>query len=94
MAISEFPRASAVYQNKVRCSTFDMEMIFHSHANKTHFHKKCWAPNLVLIQRPGGTRKCPIKLHETGIVDTVAFKEKFSSAGCIKIFHFRAGLRR
>ena len=30
-----------LYQNEVRCSTFDMEMIFHSHANKTHFHKKC-----------------------------------------------------
>ena len=28
-----------LYQNEVRCSTFDMEMIFHSHANKTHFHK-------------------------------------------------------
>ena len=36
-------------------------MIFHSHANKTHFHKKGWAPNLVLIQRPGGTRKWPIE---------------------------------
>ena len=49
-----------LYQNEVRCSTFDMEMIFYSHANKTHFHKKGWAPNLVLIQRPGGTRKWPI----------------------------------
>ena len=29
-------------------------MIFHSHANKTHFHKKGWAPNLVLIQRSRG----------------------------------------
>ena len=29
-----------LYQNEVRCSTLDMEMIFHSHANKTHFHKK------------------------------------------------------
>ena len=28
-----------LYQNEVRCSTFDMEMIFHSHANKTHFLK-------------------------------------------------------
>ena len=28
------------YENEVRCSTFDMEMIFHSHANKNHFHKK------------------------------------------------------
>ena len=50
-----------LYQNEVRCSTFDMEMTFHSHANKTHFHKKSWAPNLVLIQRPGETRKWPIQ---------------------------------
>ena len=28
------------YQNEVKCSAFDMEMIFHSHVNKTHFHKK------------------------------------------------------
>ena len=27
---------------------------------KTHFHIKGGAPNLVLIQRPGGTRKLPI----------------------------------
>ena len=36
-----FPSSpGSLYQNEVRCSTFDMEMIFHSHANKTHFHKK------------------------------------------------------
>ena len=29
-----------LYQNEVKCSAFDMEMIFHSHANKTHFHEK------------------------------------------------------
>ena len=29
-----------LYQNKVKCSAFDMQMIFHSHANKTHFRKK------------------------------------------------------
>ena len=29
-----------LYQKEVKCSAFDMEMIFHSHANKTHFHKK------------------------------------------------------
>ena len=28
------------YQNEVKCSAFDVEMIFNSHANKTHFHKK------------------------------------------------------
>ena len=29
-----------LYQNEVKCSAFDMEMVFHSHASKTHFHKK------------------------------------------------------
>ena len=29
-----------LFLNEGRCSAFDMEMIFHSHANKTHFHKK------------------------------------------------------
>ena len=48
-----FPSSSGLlYQSEVRCSTFDMEMIFHSHANKTHY-KKGWVPNLVVIQRPG-----------------------------------------
>ena len=30
---------------------------------KNHFHIKGWALNLVLIQRPGGTRKWPIPLE-------------------------------
>ena len=46
-----------LYQNEVKCSTFDMEMIFHSHANKTHFHKKCSALGLILKVRVSGTRK-------------------------------------
>ena len=29
-----------LFQNEGRCSAFDMEIIFHSHANKTHLHKK------------------------------------------------------
>ena len=28
-----------LFQDEGRCSAFDMEIIFHSHANKTHFHK-------------------------------------------------------
>ena len=40
-----------LYQNKVKCSAFDMEMIFHSHANKTHFHKKGCALGLILKVR-------------------------------------------
>ena len=41
-------------------SAFDMEIIFHSHANKTHFHKKGCAPSLILKVRVFGTRKWPI----------------------------------
>ena len=40
-----------------------MEIIFHSHAKKTHFHKKGCAPSLILIQRPGGTRKWPTVIY-------------------------------
>ena len=29
-------------QNEVKCLAFDMEMILHSHANKTHLNKKGW----------------------------------------------------
>ena len=29
-----------LFQNEGRCWAFDMEIIFHSHTNKTHFHKK------------------------------------------------------
>ena len=31
-----------LYQNKVKCLafSFDMKLSFHSHVNKTHFHKK------------------------------------------------------
>ena len=29
-----------LYQNEVKCSAFDVEIILHSYANETHFHKK------------------------------------------------------
>ena len=54
-----------LFQNEARCSAFDMEMIFHSHANKTHFHKKGCAPSLVLKVRVFGTRKWHISLSQT-----------------------------
>ena len=50
-----------LYQNEVKCSAFDMEMIFHSHANKTHFHKKGCALGLILKVRVFGTRKWSIE---------------------------------
>ena len=49
-----------LYQNEVKCSAFDMEIIFHSHANKTHFHKKGCALSLILKVKVFGARKWPI----------------------------------
>ena len=45
-----------LFQNEGRCSAFDVKIIFHSHANKTHFHKKGCAPSLILKVRVFGTR--------------------------------------
>ena len=45
-----------LFQNEGRCSAFDMEIIFHSHANKTHSHQKGCAPSLILKARVFGTR--------------------------------------
>ena len=44
----------------IKCSTFDLKVIFHSHANKTHFHKKGFALGLILKVRDLRTRKGPI----------------------------------
>ena len=55
-----------LFQSEGRCSAFDMEIIFHSHVNKTHFNKKGCAPSLILKARVFGTRMWPILfiLHE------------------------------
>ena len=59
--IKPFPSfPGPLFQNEGRCSAFDMEIIFHSRANKTHFHKKGWAPSLILKVSVFGTRKWPI----------------------------------
>ena len=49
-----------LFQNEGRCLAFDMEIIFHFHANKIHFHKKGSAPSLILKVRVFGTQKWPI----------------------------------
>ena len=46
-----------LFQNEGRCSAFYMEIISHSHTNKTHFHKKGGALSLILKVRVFGTRK-------------------------------------
>ena len=49
-----------LYQNEVKCSAFDMKVIFLCHANKTHFLKKGFVLGLVLKVRVFGTQKWPI----------------------------------
>ena len=51
-----------LYQNEVKRLAFDMDMIFHSNANKIHFHRKGCALGLVLKVRVFGTQKWPIGL--------------------------------
>ena len=54
-----FPRSPGlcIKTNEVQCIAFDMEMIFHSHANKTHFYEKGCALGLILKVRVFGTHK-------------------------------------
>ena len=47
-------------QNEARCTTFLVKTSFICMSMKYDFRIKGWAPTLVLKQRPGGTRKCPI----------------------------------
>ena len=44
-------------QCEAKCETIDMKMIFDSHANKSHLHKKGLALNLVLRVKVLGARK-------------------------------------
>ena len=48
------------FQNEAKCTTFLVKMSFICTRMKSHFHIKGWALNLLLLQRPGGTRKWPI----------------------------------
>ena len=61
-----------LFQDEGSSSAFDMEIIFHSHANKTHFHKRGCAPSLILKVRVFGTRKWPIEVDLFRRVDTVS----------------------
>ena len=49
------------FQNEARCTTFLVKMSFICMRMKNDFHIKGWAPILVLKQKPGGTRKWPIR---------------------------------
>ena len=45
------------FQNEAKCATSFVKLSFICMRMKNHFHIKEWALHLVLIQRPGGTRK-------------------------------------
>ena len=49
----------ALYQNEVKCSAVDMEIIFSFSCKQTHFHNKGCARGLILKVRIFGTRKWP-----------------------------------
>ena len=55
-----FPSSTGpLFQNEGRCSAFDMKIIFHSHANKTHFHKRGCAP---ILGDPGAVSRVDVKV--------------------------------
>ena len=53
-----------LYQNEVKFWAFDIEMMFYSQANTTHFHKKDYALGLILKVRIFETRKWAILLYK------------------------------
>ena len=61
-----------LFENEAKCEAIDVKMIFSSHANKTHFHKKGFTLGLVLIVRVFGTRKWPVILSSCPLQKVVA----------------------
>ena len=76
-----------LYQNEVKCSSFDIEMIVHSRANKTDFHKKGCALGLILKVRVFGTRKWPKGNKVISYPDLLLTKPKAKS-GKVRRFNF------
>ena len=62
-----------LFQNEGRCSALDMGIIFHSHANKTHFHKKGSAPSLILKVKVSETPKWPISIYWIALLISLYF---------------------
>ena len=78
-----------LYQNEVKCSAFAVEMIFHSHASKTHFHRKGCVLTLILKVRVFGIRKWSILLMFF-VRGFVPVRLLFSS--CIAVLYLAKGL--
>ena len=65
-----------LYQNEVKCSAFDMEMIFHSYANNTHFLKKGCALGLIL--------KVRVLELRSGLLKTGVLKVRANRRSCFR----------
>ena len=61
-----------LFQNEDRCSSFDMEIIFNSHANKSHFHKKGCTPSLILKVRVLELRAYWLTILQNGKIASLA----------------------
>ena len=60
-----------LFQNEAKCTNFLVEMSFICVRMTNHFHIQGWALTLVLIQRQGGTRKCPMKFCRWWLISPV-----------------------
>ena len=65
-----------------------MEIIFHSHANKTHLHKKGCVPSLILKVRVFGTPKRPIA-HGCCLLACITSSEFITNTKLVSHFNDR-----
>ena len=71
------------FHNEAKCTTFLVKMSFICMRMKNHFHIKGWALNLVLIQRPRGTRKWPPIAWRS---NSQFVPKKFISGSCSTVY--------
>ena len=81
-----------LYQDEVKASAFDMEMIFHFRPNKTPFHKKGCALGLILKVRVFGTQKWSIVIQRL-VMYALSMLDISSSPGVSFWFFFSLLLR-
>ena len=89
----QVPRASGSKRDYVL--SFDMEMLFHFHANKTHFFKKDWALGLIFKIGVFGTSEVAYccqdieKFARSGLYFIPSSGALWTSTGCHpNVFHF------
>ena len=73
------------FQNEAKCTTFLVKISFIFMRMKNHFYVKGWALNLVLVRRPGGTRKWPIRATLLEI-DIVFYHPRIGVRYCASCF--------